>query len=196
MQPPVELIAGLGNPGEKYARTRHNAGFWLLDLISRQAGVEFMPEPRFHGETASVEFDGRRVRLIKPTTFMNRSGQGVGALANYFRIAPESVLVVHDEIDLPPGIARLKRGGGHGGHNGLRDIIATFSGDPGFLRLRIGVGHPGHADEVVDYVLKTPPSAERDQIDEAMASALEVLPQVIAGDTEKAMHHLHSVKDT
>lgn len=195
MQPPVELIAGLGNPGDKYVQTRHNAGFWLLDALAARLGAEFMPESRFSGETAAVEFNGRRVRLIKPTTFMNLSGQAVGALARYFRIAPGNVLVVHDEIDLPPGVARIKRGGGHGGHNGLRDIIAAFGGDAGFLRLRIGVGHPGSAKEVVDYVLKTPPAAERDLIVESIDRSLEVLGQVVAGDTEKAMHRLHSTRD-
>jgi peptidyl-tRNA hydrolase, PTH1 family len=192
LQPPVELIAGLGNPGDKYSRTRHNAGFWLLDALAQRLGAEFMPEPRFNGETASGDIDGRRVRLIKPATFMNRSGQAVGALARYFRIAPESVLIVHDEIDLPPGAVRIKRGGGHGGHNGLRDIIAAFGGDAGFLRLRIGVGHPGSADEVVEYVLQAPPAAERSLILEAIGRALVVLAQVVAGDTEKAMHRLHS----
>ncbi len=195
MQPPVELIAGLGNPGERYDQTRHNAGFWLLDALARRLGAEFIPESRFHGDTASGELDGRRVRLIKPSTFMNRSGQAVGALARYFRIAPENVLVVHDEIDLPPGVARLKRGGGHGGHNGLRDILTAFGGDAGFLRLRIGVGHPGNAREVVDYVLKSPPAAERALIDDAIGRSLEVLAQVVAGDTEKAMHRLHSAPD-
>ncbi len=195
MQPPVELIAGLGNPGDKYSQTRHNAGFWLLDALARRLGAEFMPEPRFNGETANGEIGGRRVRLIKPATFMNLSGQAVGAVARYFRIAPESVLVVHDEIDLPPGVVRIKRGGGHGGHNGLRDIVSVFGGDAGFLRLRIGVGHPGNADEVVDYVLKTPPADERSLILEAIDRALAVLAQVVAGDTEKAMHRLHSARD-
>ncbi len=195
MQPPVELIAGLGNPGERYDQTRHNAGFWLLDALARRLGVGFIAESRFHGGTAAVEIDGRRVRLIKPATFMNRSGQAIGALARYFRIAPENVLVVHDEIDLPPGVARLKRGGGHGGHNGLRDILAAFGGDAGFLRLRIGVGHPGTAREVVDYVLKTPPAAERALIDDAIGRSLEVLGQAVAGETEKAMHRLHSAPD-
>ncbi len=195
MQAPVELIAGLGNPGDKYAQTRHNAGYWLLDALARRHGAEFMPESRFSGETATVEIDGRRVRLIKPSTFMNHSGQAVGALARYFRIAPENVLVVHDEIDLPPGVARIKRGGGHGGHNGLRDIIASLGGDAGFLRLRIGVGHPGSANEVVDYVLRQPPAAERSLIVESIVRALEVLAQVVAGDTEKAMHRLHSARD-
>lgn len=192
MQAPVELIAGLGNPGDKYVHTRHNAGFWLLDALARRLGAEFVPEARFSGDTASGQFDGNRLRLIKPTTFMNRSGQAVGALARYFRIPPERVLVVHDELDLPPGVARIKRGGGHGGHNGLRDIIAAFGGDAGFLRLRLGIGHPGQADQVVDYVLRSPPAAERELIVEAIDRALAVLPQVVAGDTEKAMHRLHS----
>lgn len=196
MQPPVELIAGLGNPGERHGQTRHNAGFWLLDALARRLGAEFIAESRFSGDTASGDIGGQRVRLIKPSTYMNRSGQAVGALARYFRIAPENVLVVHDEIDLPPGVARLKRGGGHGGHNGLRDVIAAFGGDAGFLRLRLGVGHPGNADEVVDYVLKPPPAAERTLITDAIERSLAVLDQVVAGDIEKAMHRLHSVPES
>lgn len=193
MQPPVELIVGLGNPGDKYERTRHNAGFWFIDALARRAGAELRSEKRFLGETARADVDGRACHLLKPATFMNRSGQSVAALARYFRIPVESILVVHDEIDLPPGTARLKRGGGHGGHNGLRDIVSALGG--GFARLRLGVGHPGSSDEVVDYVLRTPSAAERALIEEAMDAAAAVLPQVLAGEMEKAMNRLHTRKD-
>lgn len=195
MQPPIELIVGLGNPGDKYDRTRHNAGFWLVDCVARRAGAEFKPERRFFGETAQAAVDGAICRLLKPTTFMNKSGRAVAALAGYFRIPIERILVVHDDIDLPPGSARLKRGGGHGGHNGLRDIVSALGGDGGFARLRLGVGHPGRSDEVVDYVLRTPPTGERDLIVEAIDEAVAVLPLVVAGEVEKAMNRLHATKD-
>lgn len=193
MAAPVALLVGLGNPGQQYERTRHNAGFWLLDRLVRQLGAEFRSERRFAGDLASVRLDGRTVFLLKPTTFMNRSGQAVRALAHFHKLSPQQVLVIHDEIDLPPGVVRLKRGGGPGGHNGLRDIIAVFGGDRDFLRMRIGVGRPGPgAAGVVDYVLHTPPVAERDVIDAAIEGALDVLPLVLAGDTERAMQRLHT----
>lgn len=193
MAAPLALLVGLGNPGQRYERTRHNAGFWLLDRLARQLGAEFRSERRFSGDVASVRLDGRTVFLLKPTTFMNRSGQAVRALAHFHKLSPQQVLVIHDEIDLPPGTVRLKRGGGPGGHNGLRDIIAVFGGDRDFLRLRIGVGRPGPgAAGVVDYVLHTPSVAERDVIDAAIEGALDVLPLVLAGDTERAMQRLHT----
>lgn len=193
MAAPLALLVGLGNPGQQYERTRHNAGFWLLDRLARQLGAEFRSERRFSGDVASVRLDGRTVFLLKPTTFMNRSGQAVRALAHFHKLSPQQVLVIHDEIDLPPGTVRLKRGGGPGGHNGLRDIIAVFGGDRDFLRLRIGVGRPGPgAAGVVDYVLHTPSVAERDVIDAAIEGALDVLPLVLAGDTERAMQRLHT----
>lgn len=192
MQPSIDLVVGLGNPGRKYERTRHNAGFWLVDAVAEQAGVAFKAEKRFAGETAQVTMDGQACHLLKPATYMNRSGQAVTAMANYFRVPVERILVVHDDIDLPPGTARLKRGGGHGGHNGLRDIVAALGS--GFARLRLGVGHPGHSDDVVDYVLRTPPADERALIMEAIGEAVDVLPQVLAGDSEKAMNRLHTRK--
>ncbi|MDX9741382.1 MAG: aminoacyl-tRNA hydrolase [Gammaproteobacteria bacterium] len=187
------LLVGLGNPGAKYERTRHNAGFWLLDSLARQLGAEFRSERRFSGDLASVRLEGRTVFLLKPTTFMNRSGQAVRALAHFHKLTPQQVLIVHDEIDLPPGTARLKRDGGHGGHNGLRDIIANFGGDRDFYRLRIGVGRPGPgAAEVVDYVLNAPSAAERDAIDAAIEAALDVMPLFVSGDAERAMQRLHT----
>ncbi len=148
---PIELIVGLGNPGSRYEQTRHNAGFWLLDALAESLGSRFSVEGRFFGLLGRVEIDGQSCYLFKPTTFMNRSGQALAALTRYYKIPAPRVLVVHDEIDLPPGVVRLKRGGGHGGHNGLRDIIKAL-GDNSFWRLRLGVGHPGARDEVVDFL--------------------------------------------
>ena len=154
----LKLIVGLGNPGAEYARTRHNAGFWLVDELARRHGGSFRTESRHQGEVARVKIAGREIWLLKPTTFMNRSGGAVQSLSGFYKIAPGEMLVAHDEIDLPVAALRLKEGGGHGGHNGLRDIIVTL-GDA-FWRLRIGVGHPGSKPEVVDYVLRRAPAEE------------------------------------
>ncbi|WJW75950.1 aminoacyl-tRNA hydrolase [Thiohalobacter sp. IOR34] len=189
--PAVQLIVGLGNPGPQYESTRHNAGFWFVDAVGRRFGCDLRPEARFHGEAGRCRIDGGDCRLLKPGTFMNRSGQAVAALARFFRIPAEAILVVHDELDLPPGEVKLKRGGGHGGHNGLRDLIAHL-GSRDFLRLRLGIGHPGHRDQVVDYVLHRPSQAERQAIEQAIEAGLEVLPEVVAGELERAMHRLHS----
>ena len=187
----VKLIAGLGNPGAKYSETRHNAGFWFVEALAQQYGARFLPEKRFHGEVAKVDVGGNRIWLLKPATFMNRSGQSLRSLADFYRLEAENILVVHDEIDLDAGTVRLKSGGGHGGHNGLRDIIAQLGGRD-FHRLRIGVGHPGDRDQVVDYVLHRPGSDDRRMIDDAITAALRVMPKVAAGEWEKAMHELHS----
>jgi len=186
----VRLIVGLGNPGPKYDQTRHNAGFWFLDGLARRHGCELRPEPRFHSEAGRCLLDGHDCRLQKPTTYMNRSGRAVQALAGFFRIPREAILVVHDDLDLPPGTARLKRGGGHGGHNGLRDLIAQLGGRD-FLRLRIGIGHPGHRDQVIDYVLQRPSRDDHALIDTAIDRALDVTPLVVAGEMERAMNVLH-----
>lgn len=187
----VQLIVGLGNPGSEHDQDRHNAGFWFVDELARSSHCSLRSETRFHAEVGRCTLHGHDCRLQKPTTFMNRSGQAVGALANFLRIPPADILVVHDELDLPPGIARLKQGGGHGGHNGLRDLIQHL-GTQDFMRLRIGVGHPGDRNQVVDYVLHRPSREDRDQIDAAMARALDVMPLAIAGEFERAMHKLHS----
>jgi len=188
---PVELVVGLGNPGSRYARTRHNAGFWFVDALARRAGATFRESPRFFGETCELAHGGRRLRLLKPITLMNRSGRSVAALSGYYRIGPEALLIVYDEIDLPPGVVRLKRGGGHGGHNGLRDVLAHL-GDPGFARLRIGVGHPGRSDEVVDYVLRRAPAAEQQKIDDALERSLDLFDEIVTGDLPRAMNVLHT----
>lgn len=189
----IRLIVGLGNPGAEYEKTRHNAGFWLVDELAwKLKAPPLGPEGKFFGEAGRVKLDGEDLWLLKPMTFMNLSGQSVGALARFYKIAPEEVLVVHDELDLEPGIAKLKQGGGHGGHNGLKDIIAKL-GTPNFWRLRIGIGHPGDRAEVVNFVLKKPRAEEQQEIDDAIGRALAVLPQVIAGDMPGAMKVLHTV---
>lgn len=188
---PLALIVGLGNPGDRYAQTRHNAGFWFVDELVRRHGGSFRVEKKFHGEVAKLVIDGRDCLLLKPDTFMNRSGQAVAALAGFYRLAPEAVLVAHDEIDLPPGDARLKLGGGHGGHNGLRDIIPQL-GSREFWRLRLGVGHPGDKAQVVDYVLGRAGRDDQIEIDTSIERALDVLPQLMRGDWAKAQQDLHS----
>lgn len=185
----IKLIVGLGNPGDQYSKTRHNAGFWFVDSLAQQANADFRREGKFHGESVKL-FQPHDHWLLKPDTYMNRSGQAVAALARFYRIDIDSILVVHDELDLPPGTARLKRGGGHGGHNGLRDIVAHL-GSKDFLRLRLGIGHPGNSKVVADYVLKNPSLSDQQAIEEAMAAASSVLPLVLQGDLDKAMNQLH-----
>lgn len=196
-----QLVVGLGNPGPKHEAFRHNAGFWFADRLAARLGGEFRPSGRFPLELCECgpPPDGGggaagRVRIVKPTTFMNLSGQAVGPFAGYFRIAPEAILVVHDELDLPPGAVRLKEGGGHGGHNGLRDVAAHL-GSPAFVRLRLGIGHPGRADDVIDYVLHRPRPEERRLIDDAMERALGVSGAILAGDLQRAMKVLHTKPD-
>jgi len=189
----IRLIVGLGNVGAEYEATRHNAGFWFVDAVARKAGVAFANERKFHGEVARIRDHGRELWLLKPGTFMNRSGQAVVALALYYKILPTQILVAHDEVDLPPGVVKLKRGGGTAGHNGLKDIQAKLS-TPDFWRLRLGVGHPrtlALKQEVADFVLH-PPSREHEQaIAEAIARALEIVPQLVEGQFERAMMKLH-----
>lgn len=188
----IALLVGLGNPGSRYADTRHNAGAWLVERFAAAHGATLNPDSKCQGRTARLSINGQDVRLLIPDNYMNLSGQSVGAAARFYRIEPASILVAHDELDLAPGSARIKLGGGPGGHNGLKDIIAALANDRGFYRLRIGIGHPGHAREVSDYVLGKPPQTERDSIDDAIAQALAVLPEVIGGDISKAMKALHT----
>jgi len=187
---PLRLIVGLGNPGPEYAQTRHNAGFWLLDALARLVHVELKPERRFHGRLARARLGAQEVWLLAPDTYMNASGQAVQALAAYYRITPGEILVAHDELDLPPGAARLKKGGGAAGHNGLKDIIARLGTD--FWRLRLGIGHPGRREEVVNYVLARPSREEAEAIEAAIGRSLNILPLAVAGDLETAMHRLHT----
>lgn len=188
----IRLIVGLGNPGAKYEETRHNAGAHFVVALARQLGVSLQAESRFNGLTARATFDGHDIRLLIPSTFMNLSGQALGPMANFFKISPEEILVAHDELDLPPGVARLKLGGGHGGHNGLRDIIPALGNNKNFYRLRIGIGHPGSASQVSNYVLGKGPVEERIAADAAIDEALHVLPKLIGGDLAGAQNQLHS----
>ncbi len=176
---PPRLIVGLGNPGGEYSETRHNAGFWFCERLAAQLGAQFAHESRFHGQVAHARAAG--AWLLMPQTFMNRSGQSVGALARFYRIPPAEILVVHDELDIPPGQLRLKFGGGMGGHNGLKDITA-HCGTQDYWRLRIGIGHPGDRNEVVNFVLKPPRREEQALIDEAMDRALALWPLIAQGN--------------
>jgi PTH1 family peptidyl-tRNA hydrolase len=188
--PPLQAVIGLGNPGSEYAETRHNAGFWWVDALAHRAGVSLRPDARLKGDLGRLTLGGASVWLFKPGTYMNHSGQAVAALAAYYRLDPAALLIVHDELDLAPGTVRLKQGGGHGGHNGLRDITAHLGAD--FLRLRIGIGHPGHRDQVVGYVLHRPSQMERQQIGQAMDRALDIFPELIAGRMAGAMQRLNT----
>jgi len=190
----LKLIVGLGNPGEKYARTRHNAGFWFVDELARRHGGVFRVESKHLGEVARIRLtaDGGgtpELWLLKPTTFMNKSGGAIASLANFYKVAPDEVLVAHDELDLPVGTVRLKLGGGHGGHNGLRDTIAAIGAD--FWRLRVGIAHPGHKDLVLDYVLQRASSADELAIQDSVVRAADALPVMLGQGAEKAMNRLH-----
>jgi PTH1 family peptidyl-tRNA hydrolase len=190
---PLKLVVGLGNPGSRYARTRHNAGWWFVDALLAQYHGSWRQERQLQVELARVSTDSSEVWLAKPQAFMNRSGTPVMALAAFYRIEPSEILIVHDDIDLPPGVARFKLGGGHGGHNGVRDVIAHLG--PDFWRLRLGVGHPGTRDQVLDAVLDRPQAGEQQLIDEAMQRALDCMPELLRGNGQKAMHRLHSGND-
>lgn len=192
----IQLIVGLGNPGPEYDQTRHNAGALFVERVAAQMGAALSADKKYFGLTGKFSHQGRDVRLLIPTTYMNRSGQSVAALANFFRIAPDAILVAHDELDMPPGVAKLKQGGGHGGHNGLRDIIAQLGNQNNFHRLRLGIGHPGHSSQVSGYVLGRAPRSEQDLLDTSIDFALGVLPDVLAGNMTKAMQTLHSQKAT
>ena len=187
----LRLIVGLGNPGAEHARTRHNAGFWFLDAFAESLGARFGVDGKLHAETAKAEFGGNQLWLLRPTTFMNRSGQSVSAALRYYKIEPDQMLVAHDELDLPAGAARLKFDGGHGGQNGLRDIIAAL-GHGKFHRLRLGIGHPGDKHEVTNWVLGRPGRDDESSIRDAVARGLQVLPSAVNGDFNGAMKLLHT----
>lgn len=186
---PIQLIVGLGNPGQEYAETRHNAGAWLVEMLAKQ---NLQAQTKFSALCGKAQLDDVECRLAIPTTFMNRSGQAVQAIAHFYRIEPTAILVVHDELDLPVGTTRFKQGGGDGGHNGLRDISAHLNTKE-YWRLRIGIGHPGDRNRVHDYVLSKPSKADQQQIHSALETALAILPQFVHGEMQKAIQRLHSI---
>ena len=188
----IRLIAGLGNPGAGYHHTRHNVGADWVRALAQTLGTQWRREPRFAGELTRLDIEGHAVWLLVPETYMNRSGQAVAPLLRFHRIAPPELLVVHDELDLPPGTVRLKRGGGHGGHNGLRDIMQALGGTQDFARLRIGIGHPGVGADVANYVLRKAPPEERRSTEAASDRALDIVPALVAGDWERALRELHT----
>ena len=188
----IKLIVGLGNPGSKYEETRHNAGFLLLDDLARSYSVSYASEKKFQGDLARTNIGSCDVRLLKPTTFMNLSGESVRAVAGFYRIEANEILVAHDELDIPPGSVKLKQGGGHGGHNGLRDIINHVGRD--FWRLRLGIGHPGDAKKVVSFVLQRAPKSETDLLQNSIDDVVREIPGIVTGDMEKAMQTLHTKK--
>ena len=185
-----QLLIGLGNPGARYEATRHNAGAWLIERVARRYASGFKSSPRCFGSIADADVGGTRVRLFRPDTFMNHSGRAVAAVAGFYKVPAERILIAHDEIDLPAGTVRLKRGGGHGGHNGLRDVVPCLGG-AGFSRIRIGVGHPGSRERVVGHVLDRPPPAERAAIDQAIERVMEDVERIVGGDLEGVMNTLH-----
>ncbi len=196
MKEGIDLIVGLGNPGRQYEETRHNAGAWFVERLARKFNVSLSPDSKYQGLSGRAVIHGRDIRLLIPATFMNLSGQSVVPFASFFKIPPQRILVAHDELDLPPGTAKLKQGGGHGGHNGLRDIISKLGNNADFGRLRIGIGHPGHASQVSGYVLGKAPAKEQQLIDDAIDEAIAILPDLLTGNSSKAMNRLHAFAAT
>ncbi|WP_340610326.1 aminoacyl-tRNA hydrolase [Xenorhabdus bharatensis] len=190
----IKLIVGLANPGAEYAQTRHNAGAWFVDLLAQRHNQSLKEESKFFGYTARININGQDIRLLVPTTFMNLSGKSVLALAGFYRIQPDEILVAHDELDLPPGVAKMKLGGSNGGHNGLKDIQNKFGNNPNFHRLRVGIGHPGDKNKVVGFVLGKPPASEQKLIDDAIAEALSCTDILMKDGMSKAINRLHAFK--
>ena len=186
----ISIIVGLGNPGDNYAATRHNVGFWLLDRLAADAGATLKSEKKVMGDVAQTAIAYNNVRLLRPATYMNESGQSVRRMLDFYKVDTDQLLVLHDELDLPPGTARMKKGGGHGGHNGLRDIIAHCGKD--FMRVRIGVGHPGDKSQVTNFVLKAPKSDERKLIEDSLLDAHRAIEILLQDGSEKAMDFLHT----
>ena len=190
----IKLIVGLANPGAKYEGTRHNAGEWLVNELARMYNTSLKEEAKYFGKVAKINTAQGEVRLLVPTTFMNLSGKAVGALANFYRIKPEEILVAHDELDLPPGVAKIKQGGGHGGHNGLKDIIANLGNNNNFYRVRIGIGHPGHKDVVASYVLGKPAPQDQEKIDAAVDEASRCVEVLFKEGIVKATNRLNGFR--
>jgi PTH1 family peptidyl-tRNA hydrolase len=191
MSTPLRLIVGIGNPGEQYARTRHNAGVWFVSAFAERLGVQFSKEKKFFGRVAVAHFEQQEIRLLLPNTYMNESGKAVGAIAYFYKIEPEQIMIAHDEIDLPAGAIRFKQGGGLAGHNGLRDITRALGGSQDYKRLRIGVGHPGTKNGVKGHVLKTVSRTDEDVINRCLDEALYFMPVAVKGDWELAMNGLN-----
>lgn len=194
MTQPIKLLVGLANPGPEYAKTRHNAGAWVVEELARVHNVTLKDESKFYGYTGRILVNGQDLRLLIPTTFMNLSGKSVSALAKFYQIKPEEIMVAHDELDLPPGVAKFKKGGGHGGHNGLKDIIAKQANNKDFYRLRIGIGHPGHKDRVAGYVLGKAPAKEQELLDAVVDESVRGLDILLKDGLAKAQNRLHTFK--
>lgn len=190
----LKLIVGLANPGPEYQQTRHNAGAWLVEELARRFHTSLSPDIKFFGVSARLPAPFSDTRLLVPGTYMNRSGKAVGAMANFYKLTPDNILVVHDELDLPPGVAKYKTGGGHGGHNGLKDIIAALGNDNSFHRLRIGIGHPGHKDKVTGYVLGKAPQSEQALMDSIIDDAARSIEMALRDGYPAAKQYLHSIK--
>ena len=190
----IQLIVGLGNPGPEYQKTRHNAGAWFVEELASRYNIHLKADKKYSGLYGKGTIGGQSVHLLIPTTFMNRSGQAVAALANFFRISVDHILVAHDELDMEPGICKIKLGGGHGGHNGLRDIIGRMANNRDFYRLRVGIGHPGHKERVTGHVLGKAPAIEQQKIDQVIDEACRCLDIWLKDDLKKAQHRLHSFK--
>ncbi|MFQ0973440.1 MULTISPECIES: aminoacyl-tRNA hydrolase [unclassified Gilliamella] len=190
----IKLIVGLANPGNEYAQTRHNAGAWYVDLLAQRYQQPLKNDPKFFGYSSRINIAGHDIRLLVPTTFMNLSGKAVQAMASFYQIKPEEILVAHDELDLNPGIAKFKFGGSHGGHNGLKDIASKLGNNPNFYRLRIGIGHPGDKNKVVGFVLNKPSKPEQELIDKAIDESARCTDILLSQSFEAAMNRLHSFK--
>jgi len=190
----IQLVVGLGNPGPEYKKTRHNAGVWFVEELASRYNISLRPEKKYFGLYGKGLIGNEVVHLLIPTTFMNRSGQSVAPLANFFRIPVENILVAHDELDMEPGVCKIKKGGGHGGHNGLRDIISCMANNKEFYRLRIGIGHPGHRERVTGHVLGKAPAIDQDKIDQAIDEASRCIDIWQKDDLKKAQNRLHSFK--
>ena len=188
----ISLIVGLGNPGKEYAQTRHNAGFWFVEQLADRYGITLKADPKFHGYSGRGQIEGHDTRLLLPTTFMNRSGQSVVPFAKFYQISTEAILIAHDELDMNPGVIRLKSGGGHGGHNGLRDIVPHIGAN--FHRLRIGIGHPGSKEQVSGHVLGKAPSSEQALMDAAIEYALSKTKMLVQGQVSQAMNQINAYK--
>ncbi|MDH5434228.1 MAG: aminoacyl-tRNA hydrolase [Gammaproteobacteria bacterium] len=190
----IKLIVGLGNPGPQYAQTRHNAGIWYVEALARDYAIDLQLETKFYGHSGRGFIEGNDTRLLIPNTFMNLSGKSVGALATFYKILPDEILIAHDELDMPPGTVKLKNGGGHGGHNGLKDIVRALANNSDFHRIRIGIGHPGNKNQVSNYVLNKAPDNEQRAIEESIEETLRYTKDILAGNYDQVMQNLHAFK--